>query len=485
MSDSASRENSGQRSRWPWFLVTGCLLIALIGLFRTLFKNGPTPPPDSADVPGQPSATGADAPRVSIAGRDRVSLGRSNSEPARTAEEIVAGKLVKFARSRREIVRGLARRHNVDVPDDVERFFDAVEAGNWDEIDTIYRSLAGDDTSVSTGSRSPNLRPLWPAIAESYGAVEQAHAWPAQKLLDYGEAVLGSLRPGMVYVGGTDPGRFIPTLLNATSEAERRIVLTQNGLADDGYRDYVNFLYGDRLATLAQDDFQRALQDYRADARARLLHDQQFPDEPRQIRPHENVSLNSNGEVVLADNAGRDAVFAINDRLLQTLLQKNPDLAFALEESFPLKSTYADAVLLGPIMELRAQHGENAFTAEGAAQSLDYWRATTQQMLSDPEASSSPETLKTWSKMAVGQANLFAERNYTAEAEQTYRLSMEMWPRNIESVSGLSDLLLRTGRAVDARRLVEDFARNNPDLSTALESLRPGIIVTTQPTPRP
>ncbi|PYJ82883.1 MAG: hypothetical protein DME22_17150 [Verrucomicrobia bacterium] len=62
---------------------------------------------------------------------------------------------------------------------------------------------------------------------------------------------------------------------------------------------------------------------------------------------------------------------------------------------------------------------------------------------------------------------------------------MEMWPRNIESVSGLSDLLLRTGRAVDARRLVEDFARNNPDLSTALESLRPGIIVTTQPTPRP
>src|SRR2546421_1960215 len=36
-----------------------------------------------------------------------------------------------------------------------------------DEIDSIYRSLAGDDTSVSTGSRSPNLRPLWPAIAES------------------------------------------------------------------------------------------------------------------------------------------------------------------------------------------------------------------------------------------------------------------------------------------------------------------------------
>jgi hypothetical protein len=173
----------------------------------------------------------------------------------------------------------------------------------------------------------------------------------------------------------------------------------------------------------------------------------------------------------------------INEALLRTLMAKNPDLSFALEESFPLKSTYEAAVPLGPIMELRAQDGQNALTAERAAQSLDYWRATTQQMLSDPEAASSPETLKTWSKMAVGQANLLAERNYTSEAEQTYRLSMEIWPRNIESVGNLSDLLLHTGRAGEARKLVEDFVRNHPDLTSALESFRPGIIVTAQPKP--
>ncbi|PYK99146.1 MAG: hypothetical protein DME19_09700, partial [Verrucomicrobia bacterium] len=171
--------------------------------------------------------------------------------------------------------------------------------------------------------------------------------------------------------------------------------------------------------------------------------------------------------------SGQTAVMAINETLLQKLLAKNPGLSFALEESFPFKSTYEGAVPLGPIMELRTQDGQTALTAESAAQSLDYWRTTTQRMLSDPEASSSPETLKTWSKLAVGQANLFAERNYTTEAEQTYRLSMEMWPRNIESVGNLSDLLVRTGRAEEARRLVEDF------------SFRPGIIVTTQTTPPP
>ena len=73
--------------------------------------------------------------------------------------------------------------------------------------------------------------------------------------------------------------------------------------------------------------------------------------------------------------------------------------------------------------------------------------------------------------------------NYTAEAEQTYRLSMEMWPRNIESVGNLSDLLLRTGRSWEAHRLVEEFVRNQPDLTSALESFRPGIIVPAQPTP--
>ena len=51
--------------------------------------------------------------------------------------------------------------------------------------------------------------------------------------------------------------------------------------------------------------------------------------------------------------------------------------------------------------------------------------------------------------------------------------------------NNLSDLLVRTGRAEEARRLVEDFARSHPDLSSALESFRPGIIVTTQTTPPP
>src|SRR6266536_1370481 len=105
MRDSGSRENCGQRSHWPCFLVPGCLLIVLIGFLLMLRNAVPTGQPGFPGVPEQSSATGANTPRSRGVGSDRVLHGRSNSEPVGTADEIVAVKLVQFARSRRVFVR--------------------------------------------------------------------------------------------------------------------------------------------------------------------------------------------------------------------------------------------------------------------------------------------------------------------------------------------------------------------------------------------
>ena len=63
------------------------------------------------------------------------------SKAASTPEEIVAEKVSQFARSRREIAFGLARKHQTEMPAEVEQFFDAVEAGNWELLSSLFESI--------------------------------------------------------------------------------------------------------------------------------------------------------------------------------------------------------------------------------------------------------------------------------------------------------------------------------------------------------
>src|SRR6185503_11097572 len=255
--------------------------------------------PASAGTHAPPPASAATASNES---RDRLFARlphrRSASESGPTAEQIVANKVRQFARHRRALAHALAGGSNIQVPADVERFFAAVESGNRDEIDAAFKPIG---ERYKTKPPPRDLEVLWGPILESLGVAESAQDWPAQRLLDYGEAVLGSLRPGMVYVGGTDPGRFIPTLLNETSEGERHVVLTQNAFADGTYLKYIEALYGDRLQTLTTEDSQKVFQDYMRDTQERLRNNQ--------LRPGEDVKVVDNRVTV----SGQVAVMAINE----------------------------------------------------------------------------------------------------------------------------------------------------------------------------
>ena len=222
--------------------------------------------------------------------------------------------------------------------------------------------------------------------------------------------------------------------------------------------------------TEGHEDTQRAFGEYIADAQQRLQHDERFPEEPKQIRPGENVRR-AEGRVQVS---GQTAVMAINEKLLHALMEKNPDLSFAVQESFPLRSTYADALPLGPLMELGARADQNPFTTERAQESIEYWRNTANQILSDPEALGSPTALKSYSHDTVAAANLLAAHDFRSQAEEAYRIAATVWPGNPEAVNGLADVLDRTGRGNEAQLLLEEFTRKFPDEQQALGQLRAG-----------
>lgn len=471
--EEKSERDNGLRPRRAWVVWVSCALLVIIGFLTHRHRHervlqGAASSRESATAEHPASTSPGDSAHQHTAHQ------RPAGAPKVTPEQIVASKVAQFAQKRRELVYAIAQRSQKQIPPEVERFFEAVESGNWENITNQWHELAVHSSQYEFSTNHwEHLDPFWPSVLDAYGVAEQAHLWPAQQLLDYGNAINAALRPGMVYVGGTDNGRWIPELLNDTSDGEQHIVVTQNALADGRYLDFVNDLYGDRLGTLTQDESKRAFEDYVSDAQKRFDHDQQFPDEPKQVLPGEDIQV-VDGKVQVR---GQVAVMAINERLLQMLMQKNPEMSFAIEQSYPLRGTYADALPLGPLMELNARNDQNTFTAERATQSVDYWRDAAQQILSDFDATSSEAALKSYSHDASAAANLLAAHNFNSQAEETYRLATQLWPGNPECVGGLANLLAASGRQAEAQQLLDNFSKQYPDQRKSLESITAGVTI--------
>ena len=462
----APGRDGSPHARWIWRVAAVAVLVLIFVLSSRPYRGGRAKAGRSTNITKEVDAAAVvDAYRAALAAR---MIHRTSYTATNTAEQIVADKVAQFGRKRLELVRDISQRTQKQVPAAVEKFFEALEKGEWKEIDAQWHELAKRAGQYEFSTETwEELSPFWPAVLDAYGVAEQAHDWPAQQLLDYGNAILDSLRPGMVYVGGTDNGRWIPELLNETSGSEPHIIITQNALADGRYVEFMQSLYDGGMSTLTAQDSERAFGDYMADARKRFDHDQQSPDDPKQVRPGEDIRV-MDGKVQVS---GQVAVMSINERLLQTLMSKKPELSFAIQESSPLRGTYGDALPLGPLMELGARDGQNDFTPERATQTLDYWRAAAGRVFSDPTAAGSEEVLKSYSHDAVSAANLLAAHQFSAEAEQAYRLAAQLWPENPESVAGLAGILAQSGREEEARRMLAEFARQHPGQQKDLERI--------------
>jgi tetratricopeptide (TPR) repeat protein len=447
-------EDSNPRSPLILGLALACLLAIIIGIFRPGLATK-----SARNSTNQTEAGSQNNSQANFSRSQTLSKPVSNREP--TAEETVASLVTQVGRSRREIALAMGRREKAMPPPEVTQFFDAIEKGDWNEIERLWKILARKSGQYDGDSKDhdPAINPFWPAILDAYGIAEQAHMWPAQKLLDYGHSIMDSLRPGMVYVGGTDPGRWIPELLNEGKGEEQHIIVTQNAFADSRYIDYITELYKGRMETLTQDDSKKVFEEYIQDAQKRLEHDQQFPNEPKQIREGENISI-VDGKT---QASGKTAVMTINEKLFQLLLEKNPNLSFGIEQSFPFKSTYATATPLGPIMEVRVEDPQNALTQERAAQSVEYWQKTQAQLYSaDGKPQLDEKLLLAYGKLATDQAKLLSDRNFTAEAEQAFRIATQISPSSGEALFSYANFLTEQKRSAEAIPTIEKAILADP-----------------------
>ena len=94
---------------------------------------------------------------------------------------------------------------------------------------------------------------------------------------------------------------------------------------------------------------------------------------------------------------------------------------------------------------------------------LDYWRTTALQLPIGSDTSQDQEVLRAYAKLATAQAALLTAHNFGAEAEETYRLAIDICPYSSEAVLPYVNLLVTQRRLAEAVPIVEAAVRAAPD----------------------
>lgn len=442
--------------KWGQYgLVLGVGLIAVALLLTWARPTRPAANEGSAStLPEGRSQRAGTSPSGMQAGRLQARAQAGTNAAALSPEQHVANLLQRFVTSRREILDRFAAKTGLETPPEYREFLNLLEHGDWE---TIHQEFLRLSEQRKTEPFSQARLTLWPVLFEAYGVSEVAKEWPAQDLLDYGKRVLDAVPTGGIYVGGTDEGRFIPTLLNNASE-EPRIVFTQNALADKTYMDYLQFLYGTSI---------------------------QFPTEQQQAEAFQQIvqRFGKKTEDNRIEVGGQQAVMAINSLLVQTMARNNPGIPFAIQESYPLEETYTGARLNGPLYtytEPTPANGDGTKSTETPAatpsQIVRYWQDTVKQLQSDTGPDLSDLTRNAYAKLAMGQANiLMAQGNFT-EAELTLKLASDLSPGFAESTLKLAAIYSQSGRNTDALELIDTAIlhaeKRAQDPSSPLEQFR-------------
>src|ERR1019366_6341572 len=259
-------------------------------------------------------------------------------------------------------------------------FFAAAKTGDWLAVSNAFvdfRKHAGQ--YEHSGTDDEHLRgPRWEAVKEVWGAFDAFGEGDEKYAAAFGRDIIATIPPGSVYFGGTDAGRFIVTALcRSQVNGDPFFVLTQNAVADTTYLQYLREMYGGKMVVPTDEDSQKSFQDYTTDAQRRLAHDQQFPNEPRQLKPGEEVRLDSNGRIQLS---GQMNVIGIRELLTKTIFDKNPDREFYIEESFPLDWMYPQLEPHGLIFKLNRQPAAK-LSDEAVQNDHDYWAKYVQPMI--------------------------------------------------------------------------------------------------------
>jgi len=252
------------------------------------------------------------------------------------------------------------------------------------------------------------------------------------------------------------------------------------------------------IHTPSQTESEKAFRDYLADAQRRLDHDRRFPNEPRQIKPGEDVRVIENRVQV----SGQVAVMSINALLTKIIFDANPDHEFYVEESFPLDWMFPHLSPYGIIMKINREpvkeftqemiDRDHAFWSQYATRSIGNWityetsvtnicefaervyiRRDYGEFQGDPKFIRDSDAQKAFSKLRSSIGGLYNYRINNAsspaeqarvikEAEFALKQAYAFCPYSPEALFRFVQLLSSIGRVDEALRLATTSLKLDP-----------------------
>jgi hypothetical protein len=403
--------------------------------------------------------------------------------------------LKQFISAQEAQARSLAKQDGNKLPSEFDAFFKAAETGDWQDATNLFQQMGKrlDADSSLRGS-------WWSATLDVYGVFV---AFPPgdKYAIAFGNDIIHSIPAGSIYFGGADPGRFVvAALMESHEDGKPFFMLSQNPLADETYLKYLRSMYAGKIYTPTDADLQKSFRDYTTDAQRRLAHDRQFPNEPRQLKPGEEVNLDANGQIRLS---GQMNVIGIRELLTKTIFDKNPDREFYVVEGFPLDWMYPYLEPHGLIMKINRQQSP-VLSDEIVQRDTDYWTKYLTPLIGgwlkpdttvaevaafaekihvkkdfsgfagDPQFFQSEYWCENFSKLRSSIAGLYGWRAQHAAddaekkrmndaADFAFRQAWALCPYSTETIFRYANLLISQGRRADAL-LVAETAANMPEM---------------------
>jgi tetratricopeptide (TPR) repeat protein len=284
----------------------------------------------------------------------------------------------------------------------------------------------------------------------------------------FGHDMLKDLPQGSVVIGGTDPGRFVPTYMifgeSAQPPGDKRdpnfdrrdlYIITQNALGESNYMKYLRDHYtSERPAP--KNAFERW-----------LGRDKIYPEKPILLPSQQEINDLLKRSAEEQKNSGQpndeNPETMVFSRVLKWIWEKNRDNHdFFIEESFPIKWTYEYAIPHGLIYRLNKTPLKE-LPQEAIDRDFAFWSAYKSRLLANPAYKHDFDAQRSFSKLRMSLANVYRHRKMDIEAERAYREALELWPENLEAILALTPYLWERGEFDEVLDFIKGPSEKDPN----------------------